>query len=183
MSQSSKPSPKADFVEEDTIAVKQESSHSKDRELEMSLLRTGTIKDERAVSASNSPSLLPSKLKSSRSSSSASIKSRATSESSVDKKDVKDKVGGGKSRKMGSSQPPKLARPASSKVVSRVAPLYDDLPDSTLEAKSSFSILEFCTYSNKYLGYTEHAMECDCSEEWGKPQSLQLQIALVARKS
>jgi len=183
MSQSSKPSPKADSVDEDTIAVKQESSHSKDRELEMSLLRTGTIKDERAVSASNSPSLLPSKLKSSRSSSSASIKSRATSESSIDKKDIKDKVGGGNSRKMEGAQQQKLARSASSKVISRVAPLYDDLPDATLDAKSSFSVLEFCTYSNKYLGYTEHAMDCDCSEEWGKRQSLQLQIALVVRES
>jgi [histone H3]-lysine36 N-trimethyltransferase len=168
MSQSSKSSPKADSVDEDTIAVKQELSHPIDRELEMSLLRTGTIKDDRAVSASNSPSLLPSKLKSSRSSSSASIKSRATSESSVDKKDSKDKVGGGNLRKMEAGQPPKLARSSSSKVVSRVAPLFAHLPDATMDAKSSFSVLESCTYSNKFLGYTEHAMECDCSEEWGK---------------
>ncbi len=161
-------SQKPEAVDEDTIVVKQESSLSAHRELEMSLLRTGTIKDERADSASNSPSLLPTKLKSSRSSSSTSIKSRATSESSVDKRDIRDKVGGEISQKMEAGQPPKLARSASSKVVSRVAPLYDDLPDATMEAKSSFTVIESCTYSNKFLGYTEHAMECDCSEEWGK---------------
>lgn len=168
MAPESESSPKIEAVDEDTIVVKQESSLSADRELEMSLLRTGIIKDERADSASNSPSLLPTKLKSSRSSSSTSIKSRATSESSVDKKDIKDKVGGEISQKMEAGPPPKSARSASSKVVSRVAPLYDDLPDATMEAKSSFIVIESCTYSNKFLGYTEHAMECDCSEEWGK---------------
>jgi [histone H3]-lysine36 N-trimethyltransferase len=168
MAHSSKPSPKAESVDDDTIEVKHEPSPSADRGLEMSLLRTGAMKDEHAVSASNSPSLLPSKLKSSRSSSSTSVKSRATSESSVDKKDVKGKVGGEISLKMESGQPPKLARSASQKATSRVAPLFDDLPDSTMEAKSSFSVIEACSYSNKFLGYTEHAMECDCSEEWGK---------------
>lgn len=172
MSHSSKPSPTAESVDGDTIEVKQEPSPPADHDLEMSLLQTGALKDEMAVSASNSPSLLPSKLKSSRSSSSISVKSQATSESSVDKKDVKEKVGGEISLKMEPGQPPKLARSASQKVVSRVAPLFDDLPDATVEAKSSFTVIDNCTYSNKFLGYTEHAMECDCAEEWGKRHSL-----------
>jgi [histone H3]-lysine36 N-trimethyltransferase len=171
MAHSSKHSPKAESVDEDTIEVKHEVSPSPDRDLEMSLLRTGSMKDERAVSASNSPSFLPSKFKSSRSSSSASVKSQATSESSVDKKDVRAKVGGEVSDKMEPGQTPKLARSASHKVISRVAPLFDDLPDATMEAKSSFLVIENCTYSNKFLGYTEHAMECDCAEEWGKQAS------------
>ncbi len=179
MAHSSKPSPKAESVDEDTTEVKQEPSLSADRELEMSLLRTGAMKDERAVSGSNSPSLLPSKLKSSRSSSSTSVKSQATSESSIDKKDVKEKVGGEGSLKMEPGQPPKLARSALQKVVSRMAPLFDDLPDATVEAKSAFSVIESCTYSNKFLGYTEHAMECDCSEEWGKRPPLQLRITAI----
>lgn len=179
MAHPSKPSPKAEPVDEDTIVVKQEPSPSADRELEMSFLRTSAIKDERAVTASNSPSLLPAKLKSSRSSSSTSVKSRATSESSVDKKEVKEKVGGENSLKLESGQPPKLARSASQKVVSRVAPLFDGLPDATMDAKGSFSVLEACTYSNKFLGYTEHAMECDCSEEWGKRPALRLRVALL----
>jgi [histone H3]-lysine36 N-trimethyltransferase len=179
MAHSSKPSPKAEPVDEDTIVVKQQSSPPADRELEMNLLQTGKVKDERAVSASNSPSLLPSKLKSSRSSSSTSIKSCATSESSVDKKESKEKAGGQISQKMEAGQPPKLARSATQKVVSRVAPLFDDLPDATIEAKSSFSVIDACTYSNKFLGYTEHAMECDCSEEWGKRPSLPLRMVLL----
>jgi [histone H3]-lysine36 N-trimethyltransferase len=179
MGLSSKSSPKAEPVDEDTIEVKHEPLPSTDRDLEMSLLRTGSLKDERAVSASNSPSLLPSKLKSSRSSSSTSVKSQATSESSIDKKEAREKVGGEISLKMDHGQPPKLSRSASQKVVSRVAPLFDDLPDATTEAKSSFVVIDNCTYSNKFLGYTEHAMECDCSEEWGKLQPLHLRRAFV----
>ena len=179
MGDSTKHSPKAESVDEDTIVVEHESSPAADRDLEMSLLQTGSVKDERVVSASNSPSLLPTKLKSSPSSSSTSVKSRATSESSVDKKEVKDKVGGDVTLKMEPGQPPKLSRSASQKVVSRAAPLFDDLPDATVEAKSSFSAIDACTYSNKFLGYTEHAMECDCSEEWGKQRPLRQRTALL----
>ena len=176
----SKPSSRAESVDEDTIVVKQDPAPPAGRELEMGFLRSGgAIKDERVVSATNSPSLLPSKLKSSRSSSSTSIKSRATSESSVEKREVKDNAGGGTSLKMEPGQPPKMARSVSHKMKSRPTPLFDELPDATMEAKSSFSVIEACTYSNKFLGYAEHAMECDCAEEWGKRQPLQLQRAFV----
>ena len=63
----------------------------------------------------------------------------------------------------------KLSRSASQKVISRPPPLYLDLPDSTEAAKETFGVLPECTYSNKYIGTTDPALECDCSEEWGKP--------------
>jgi hypothetical protein len=65
-------------------------------------------------------------------------------------------------------QPPKLSRSSSQKVASRPPPLYTHLPDSTQDALATFEQIPGCIYANKYMGYTEHAMECDCAEEWGK---------------
>lgn len=79
-----------------------------------------------------------------------------------------EKVGGDITVKLEPGQPPKLTRSSSQKVVPRPPQLFTDLPDSTAEAKSTFGMMEMCTYANKYMGYTEHAMECDCAEEWGK---------------
>lgn len=56
----------------------------------------------------------------------------------------------------------------SKKPPSRVAPLFDDYPDATAEANSEYQVIDACIYQNKYLGLTEHAMECDCVEEWGE---------------
>jgi histone-lysine N-methyltransferase SETD2 len=60
----------------------------------------------------------------------------------------------------------KLSRSASQKVVSRPSPLYLDLPDSTEDAKTTFTVLPECTYANKHIGTTDPALECDCSEDW-----------------
>lgn len=65
-------------------------------------------------------------------------------------------------------QPLKLSRSSSQKVASRPPPLYTHLPDSTQDALATFEQIPGCIYANKYMGYTEHAMECDCAEEWGK---------------
>lgn len=81
----------------------------------------------------------------------------------------KEKVAGSITVKLEPGLPPKLSRTASQKVVPRPALLFDHLPDSTAEAESTFQLMNDCTYSSKYMGYTEHAMECDCAEEWGKP--------------
>lgn len=81
---------------------------------------------------------------------------------------LEEKVGGDITVKIEPGQPPKLARSSSQKVVAHPPRLFLDLPDCTAEAKSTFEILESCNYANKYMGYTEHAMECDCVEEWGK---------------
>lgn len=65
-------------------------------------------------------------------------------------------------------QLPKLSRSSSQKVALRPPPLYTHLPDSTQDALATFEQIPGCIYANKYMGYTEHAMECDCAEEWGK---------------
>jgi hypothetical protein len=70
-------------------------------------------------------------------------------------------------------QPAKLSR-RSQKVVSRPPPLFNHLPDSTQDALATFEQIPGCVYANKYMGYTEHAMECDCAEEWGKFQSFRV---------
>jgi hypothetical protein len=93
--------------------------------------------------------------------------SRSTSSTPVDG-ESEEVVGGDITLKMEPGKAPKLARTASKKVISRAAPLYLDLPDASEESKTTFGVLPECTYGNKYLGTTEHAFECDCSEEWGK---------------
>ena len=64
-------------------------------------------------------------------------------------------------------EPPKLSRTASQKVPTKAASLYLDYPDKTDEATSSFQVISDCIYAAKYLGATEHALECDCAEDWG----------------
>ena len=64
-------------------------------------------------------------------------------------------------------EPPKLSRTASQKVSTKAASLYLDYADKTDEATSSFQVISDCIYAAKYLGATEHALECDCPDEWG----------------
>lgn len=80
----------------------------------------------------------------------------------------KETVGGDIVLKQEPGQPPKLSRSSSQKVVPRPPQLWAHLPDSTGDALATFEQIESCWYANKYMGYTEHAMECDCAEEWGK---------------
>lgn len=103
--------------------------------------------------------------------SASATKSPSPSHSPVKKdesEEIQEKVGGDITVKLEPGQPPKLARSSSQKVVARPPPLFLDLPDCTDEAKSTFEVIDSCAYANKYMGYTEHAMECDCAEEWGK---------------
>lgn len=96
-------------------------------------------------------------------------KSRSQSRSPIKEDgEPEEKVGGEITVKLEPGQPPKLARTSSQKISPRPVQLYNDYPDKTQEAKESFQLMEECTYANKYMGYTEHAMECDCAEEWGK---------------
>ena len=80
-------------------------------------------------------------------------------------------IGGEVIVKMEPGQPPKLARSSSRRIPSRPAQLYHGYPSKTEEAKGVFEVIPACTYSSKYMGATEHGMDCDCSEEWGKAQS------------
>lgn len=159
-------SSKAEPVDEDTIEVKRESSPKTDLTDDLNASRVTDGNDEGTKSGSSSPSLSAVKMKTSPSSSRATSKSRTSSDApSVDT--PLDQINGHVSPKMESITPIKENRSASRKGIPRVAPLFDHLPDMTLDATSTYAPLEACTYANKYLGYTEHAMECDCSEEWG----------------
>ena len=84
------------------------------------------------------------------------------------KAEREDTVGADISVKMEPGQPLKLTRTPPQKVVARPPPRFDNLPDMTSDAKATFSVITQCIYAAKYLGTTEHAMECDCAEEWGK---------------
>ena len=77
-------------------------------------------------------------------------------------------VGGEVIVKMEPGQPPKLARSSSQKIPSRPAQLFSHCESKTEEAKGVFEVIPSCTYSSKSMGATEHGMDCDCSEEWGK---------------
>lgn len=78
-------------------------------------------------------------------------------------------VGGEVVVKMEPGHPPKLARTASRKFIARPAPLFDHYENKTEESTASFEVIPACIYMYKHIGSTEHAMECDCTEEWGKP--------------
>lgn len=84
------------------------------------------------------------------------------------KEDREEIVGGEVVVKLVPGHPPKLARTPTQKIVARPAPLFHSYEDKTDESKSSFQVISGCIYSSKYIGSTEHAMECDCTEEWGK---------------
>ncbi|PVI03940.1 hypothetical protein DM02DRAFT_519744 [Periconia macrospinosa] len=123
------------------------------------------VKVEEQPSRTSTPVHLPPRPK--YSSNSQSPIKRLSSDASGSESDAQEEVLGGEiTLKMEPGKAPKLARKASQKVVSRPPTLYLDLPDSTDTAKETFTVLSECTYANKSLGTTEHAFECDCSDEW-----------------
>jgi histone-lysine N-methyltransferase SETD2 len=94
-------------------------------------------------------------------------KLQSAADSSAVKSD-EEEVGGDITLKQEPGKPPKLSRSTSHKIEKRAPQMYHEYEDKTAEATSTFEVLPECTYANKYLGTTEHALECDCSEEWGK---------------
>lgn len=84
------------------------------------------------------------------------------------KSDLEQIIGGDVTIKQEPGKPPKLSRTTSRKVERRPPPLLSHWEDKTAEATSSFDVLTECIYSNKHLGSTDPALECDCAEEWGK---------------
>lgn len=115
------------------------------------------------------PSAIPPRLKTTRKSQSPMPKHDSEASSPADS--TKEEVVGGdivlKMEPGPGGRALKLSRSASQKIISRPPPLYLDLPDSTNAAKETFAVLPECTYSNKHIGTTDPALECDCSEEWG----------------
>ncbi|KAB2573008.1 WW/Rsp5/WWP [Lasiodiplodia theobromae] len=94
------------------------------------------------------------------------IKSERSSGSPGQASEREEILGGDITVKMEPGKGPKLARSTSQKFVSRPPPLYLDHENKTEEAKETFDVIESCTYGNKSMGQTEHALECDCAEEW-----------------
>lgn len=159
-------------------SFKQERDTDDDLAEEMDSARVGTIKDEAPSTTSNSPAPVQSSYKVSRSPSASASQSKSAT-SSTPLKDEFETKNGRISPKQETSKPAKPNRAASQKIPPRIAPLFNDLPDATEEANSLYTVIDSCTYQNKYLGYTEHAMECDCTEEWGMLLNLLYMISIV----
>ncbi|KAF2232112.1 hypothetical protein EV356DRAFT_534948 [Viridothelium virens] len=102
----------------------------------------------------------------SRSHSHTPMKSQSSAQSPHLKSDSEETIGGEITVKVEPGQVPKLARKSSQKVMQRPAQLFLDHEDRTEEARTTFDILDECTYANKYIGTTDHALECECQEEW-----------------
>ena len=126
-------------------------------------IRTNGVKEEAAMDDSKPMGSIRSK---------SSTQSPLPASRSPDGSDVSQSeeiVGGEVIVKMEPGQPPKLARSSSHKIPLRPAQLFSDCESKTEESKGVFEVIPTCTYSSKYMGATEHGMDCDCSEEWGKP--------------
>lgn len=98
------------------------------------------------------------------------VKSLSAAQSPL-KAEQEETIGGDITLKLEPGKAPKLSRSVSQKVVARPPPLFTDREDKTGEATRTFDVLPACTYANKYMGTTDHALECDCREEWGKSPS------------
>lgn len=118
----------------------------------------------RSATSTPRPDLRPSR--NLRSDTQSPAKFESGSQTPVDK--MESTVSGEISVKLEPGKPPKLTRNASQKVVSRAPPLFTDEPDMYDEATKTFDVLPTCTYAAKWLGSTEHAMDCDCRESWGE---------------
>lgn len=125
-------------------------------------IRTDGVKEEAAMEDSKTLSDNSSK---------ASTQSPVKSSHSPHSPDIskgEEIVGGEVTLKMEPGQPPKLARSSSRKITSRPLQLFTDYENKTEEAKVVFEVIPTCAYSSRSMGATEHGMDCDCSEEWGK---------------
>ena len=136
--------------------------NSRSSERPRSRIPTSSVKEEAAKDDYKPLDSIPPKL--STQSSTKASRSPDGSHASISE----EIVGGEVVVKMEPGQPPKLARSSSQKIPSRPAQNFNDHVSKTEESKSVFEVIPACVYSNKHMGATEHGMDCDCSEEWGK---------------
>ncbi|KIV85653.1 hypothetical protein PV11_01322 [Exophiala sideris] len=171
---SRKPSKPESTDDEIPVQVKLEGSVDDELGDEPTNNRLAAVKHENSTSPSNSPSIPPTKLKNSRSlSTSSSSRPLAADREHSNAKAESPETNGHdatstspvKPEPKEPSKPAKSSRTAS-KLPPRVAPLFNHFPDVKDEATSTFTVLDACTYQNKYLGFSEHALDCDCAEEW-----------------
>ena len=137
------------------------------------------MEDRQVQSATPNGNELPAKVKS-RSTSHSPVKLQSPSHSPSEKSEHEEFIGGDITLKMEPGKAPKLSRTASQKIVARLPQLFLDAPDATAEATATFQVITDCIYSAKYMGSTEHALECDCAEEWGR-SSIYIQQCVVSR--
>ncbi|KIX02748.1 uncharacterized protein Z518_08690 [Rhinocladiella mackenziei CBS 650.93] len=189
MSRLSRNPSRQEYADEETmVEVKREESVDSEVADDLSNARVAAVKQENAASPPDSPSLAAAQRKESRSPSTSTASSRRPLTSDRDtasataKSEAKESDSNGHRHthtstsnptSPGKPEPKELSKPAkapprtaASKLPPRVAPLFDHLPDATAEATSTFTLIDACTYQNKYLGFSEHALDCDCSEEW-----------------
>lgn len=153
----------------DSIEVTREESVDATLAQELDSAHVTRLQKEDSASASTSPSANSPHLKPSRSPSTSSLARSKPEFDEVEMKPKPEGANGHVSPSKTNSARNKISRAASSKQPPpRIAPLFDQLPDVTAEATSSFQVIETSTYQNKYLGLTESALECDCNEEWSK---------------
>ena len=156
---------KPDKVEEGIKDMKIKSEDSSGDEEASGTIRVGEIEQSSTHTSGNSS---PTKMED-KSTTQSPKKRPSTSNSPIKGKGEDEQIlGGGITLKLEPGQPPKLSRTASQKVVARAPQTFDHYEDKTQEATGVFQVITECSYSAKYLGSTEHAMECDCAEEWGK---------------
>ena len=146
--------------EEEVDLKPMQSSRSLERS--RSRIQTNAVKEEAAKDEYKSLDSIPSK--SSTQSPTKASRSPDGSHASISE----EIVGGEVMVKMEPGQPPKLARSSSQKIPSRPVQIFCDHESKTEESKRVFEVISACVYSNKHMGATEHGMDCDCSEEWGK---------------
>ena len=110
----------------------------------------------------------------------SSVKAESMAQSPAVKPEQEDTVGGDVTLKLEPGKPPKLSRTTSHKIQRRAPALFSDYEDKTAEATSTFTTLDHCSYARKDMGDTEHALECDCAEEWGKSQQISYTLYITA---
>ena len=153
----------------DTIEVKRENSADATLAQEMGSANFTNLRKDDSASTSRSPSLNSPHLKASRSPSITSLSRSKPTSDEIEVKPKAEELNGHVSPVKPEPTKAKMGRSASAKgPPPRVAPLFDHLPDVTSAATSSFLVIGSSTYQNQYLGLTESALECDCSEEWGQ---------------
>lgn len=107
------------------------------------------------------------------------IKQQSEPQTPMDNDEHVETVGGDITLKMEPGKTPKLERTKSQKIIRREPPLFLGEPDMTAEACSLFQVIDECTYANKYIGTTEHALDCECDDEWGKIATFHLSTPLA----
>lgn len=156
-------STKLEALEDENTEIKNGHISERDRESgrrysgtdQEATINADTPRSMLSRSAQRSPAMLPKT-------------SQSPVASEMSKSEHEEVVGGEVTVKLEPGQPPKLARSSSQKIRAKPPQLFDEYPSRTEEAQSKFDVISACIYGAKYMGSTEHGMDCDCTEEWSR---------------